>query len=100
MGEGFSRDGARTRHDDRVEADCGYGGREDRQRTPYLRAGSGGGNYGYVHDWGGGLVWIAGQHDARAVFGHCGDDGGESFGIAVVDGAESGDGVGVDAAGV
>src|SRR5580658_10300683 len=81
-----------------MEAHCCDRWREDREGPPDLWAGSVGGDRRHVYDRIGRLVWIAGEHDARAVVGNCGHHGREPFWLAMVYRTQSGDGVGTDAA--
>ena len=94
LGEGRRRDRARTRNDDRVEADRRDGRREDRQGPPHLRAGGGRRDHRDGDDRSSGRVRSAGEHDARALVGDRRDDGGESNGAPAGDRAQPRAGVG------
>ena len=72
LGKSGGGSGAGLGHHDRLEADCGDGGRKNRQKSPDLRARRGGGNHGDGHHRRGGLVRPPGQHHARLSSGVAG----------------------------
>ena len=100
LGEGRGGDGAGIGHDGGLEAHRRDGRRKNRQRPPDLRAGRGRGDHRHGHHRRGRLVRFAGQHHPCAFVGYCRHHGGEPHRTAVGDGAQSGDGLGADPAGL
>ena len=100
LGEVRGRVRARLRHNGRLEADRGDGGREDRQVAPDLRAGRLGRVDGGGDDRPGRRPRPAGEHDPRAVLRHRGHHGGEPLGPADADADQHRAGLGADPAGL
>ncbi len=98
LGESGGGAGARAWNDDRMEANRGDRRRENRERSPDLRAGRGRGDHGDGNDWSSRRVRPPCEYNARAVVRCSGNDDGESFRAAMGHGAEFIDGVGAHAA--
>jgi PiT family inorganic phosphate transporter len=99
LGEGCSSAGAGTGHYDRMEADRGDGGGEDRQGAHDLCAGGLGATGCHGDDPSGGHIRPSGIHNACAEFQRGGDDGGQPQRVAADHPAQHCGGVGLHAAG-
>ena len=99
LGESCCRTGTRHGHHDRLEADCRYGRREDRQDPPDLRAGHVGRDCRSCHHHHGRPVQDAGFDHARTFIGRGRHHGGQQERPPVEHTAQHCHGLGADAAG-